>query len=104
MTPTPRLRAPRSLAHGGITFIGRGCCARVTCDAVRETHAVRVCANENDDDDDDDMKRRDAEWMRPMDDDANETYRAGFAVHCSTTSQLMKLLRQKKFDELYQFD
>ena len=75
MAPTPRLRAPRSLAHGGITFADRGCCARVTCDAVRETHAVRVCANENDDDDDDDydMKRRDAEWMRPMDDDANET-------------------------------
>ena len=78
MAPTPRLRAPRSLAHGGITFADRGCCVRVTCDAARETHAVRLCANEDDDDDAharDDMKRRDDALMRPMDDDdgADET-------------------------------
>jgi len=76
-TPTPRLRAPRSLVHGAVTFIDRaGCCARVTCDAVGETHAVRVCAND-DDDDDDDTKRRDDGAMTPRDasDAAGETSR-----------------------------
>lgn len=73
MAGTPRLRAPRSLVHGKITFADRACCVRVTCDGgVRETHAVRVCARENDADD---MKRRDDDAsMRPpmMDDDTDD--------------------------------
>lgn len=69
MAGTPRLRAPRSLVHGEITFVDRECCVRVTCDGVRETHGVRLCANENENEND--MKRRADGLMLPMDDNTD---------------------------------